>query len=348
MLLQSPYGARYDARLREHFDRLVDRISAYEVTALAEGDGFTEKQYEPASIDELLELSTFATTSPSPALQQTVASDLANTAHDIPIPLNERVLAYIELFQGRLRDWIADGLRRGARYLPMIQNVFRAEGLPLDLAYVPLIESAFKPERGVAGQGAGRLAVHGRHGARARPEARLVRRRALGPGEGDAGGGQVPPDARPASSTATGTWRSRPTTAARAGCSARMKRSGLDDFWSLARNPSLLPRETREYVPMILAAIVIARNPAQYGFDIARGAAARLREGDGAAAGRPPARRRMGRHVGRETPGPEPGAAALDDAGAVPGLRAQGARGAPRRRVEAAARRDDRGGPRAA
>ena len=43
MLLESPYGARTDARLREHFDRLVDRINAYEVTALAQGDGFAEK-----------------------------------------------------------------------------------------------------------------------------------------------------------------------------------------------------------------------------------------------------------------------------------------------------------------
>jgi membrane-bound lytic murein transglycosylase D len=46
-----------------------------------------------------------------------------------------------------------------------------------------------------------------------------------------------------------------------------IKRAGVDDFWKLADNPKTLPRETREYVPMILAAIVIARNPAQYGFD---------------------------------------------------------------------------------
>jgi membrane-bound lytic murein transglycosylase D len=55
------------------------------------------------------------------------------------------VLAYIELFQGRLHDFIEEGMKRGSKYLPMIQSVFRAEGLPLDLAYVPLVESAFKP-----------------------------------------------------------------------------------------------------------------------------------------------------------------------------------------------------------
>ena len=121
VLLGSQYGARYEPRLREHFDRLVDQISAYEVTALAQGDGFTEKRYEPASIDALLELSTtFVPDSPagSAALKERVASDLEHTAHDIDIPLNERVLTYVELFQGRLREWIADGLDRGARYLP--------------------------------------------------------------------------------------------------------------------------------------------------------------------------------------------------------------------------------------
>src|ERR1700730_6578956 len=146
VLLESPYGARTEPRIREHFDRLVDRISTYEVRALATGDGFTEKKYEPASIDELLALSTtFGAQSVAPETKEAVQSDLLNAVHDIPIPLNQRVLSYIELFQGRLHDFIEEGMKRGGRYLPMIQGVFRAEGLPLDLAYVPLIESAFKP-----------------------------------------------------------------------------------------------------------------------------------------------------------------------------------------------------------
>jgi len=61
------------------------------------------------------------------------------------IPLNDRVLAFVELFSGRLKGYIEDGLNRGGRYLPMVQDIFEAEGLPIDLSYVPLIESAFKP-----------------------------------------------------------------------------------------------------------------------------------------------------------------------------------------------------------
>ena len=264
VLAESPVGARYDTRLREQFDRLVDQISAYEMRALAEGDGFTEKRAEPASIDALLELSTSA---PSAATTRTVSSDLESTEHDVPIPLNGRVLAYIELFQGRLHDWFEAGLQRGARYLPMIQNVFRADGLPLDLAYVPLVESAFNPNavsrakaQGVWQFMAGTAAEHGLKrdwyiDERSDPEkatraAAQYLQTLAGMFEGDW-------------HLALASYNAGPGLVQRA-----MKRSGLSDFWELADRPAYLPRETREYVPMILAAIVIARNPGQYGFQM--------------------------------------------------------------------------------
>src|SRR5204863_2947810 len=117
---------RSEPRIREHFDRLVERISATELTSLAQGDGFTEKKYQSASIDDLLALSKSA--EPSAATRQAVADDLLSTDHDIDIPLNARVLTFVELFTGRLRGYLQDGLSRGARFLPMIQDVFRAEG----------------------------------------------------------------------------------------------------------------------------------------------------------------------------------------------------------------------------
>jgi membrane-bound lytic murein transglycosylase D len=267
VLLESPYGARTEPRIREHFDRLVDRISTYEIRALATGDGFTEKEYEPASIDELLALSTtFGTPAAPKELKDVVQSDLEHAHHDIPIPLNQRVLSYIELFQGRLHDFIEEGMRRGSKYLPMIQNVFRAEGLPLDLAYVPLVESAFKPNalsrakaKGVWQFMTGTALENGLRrdwyiDERSDPEkATLAAAKYLGTlsriFDGDW-------------HLALASYNGGPGRLQRA-----MKRSRVDDFWTLAATPKLLPRETREYVPMILAAIVIARNPTQYGFD---------------------------------------------------------------------------------
>ena len=86
VLLESAYGGRTVPRIREHFDRLVERISAYELTALAQGDGFTEKKYEPATIDDLLAISTFEQPPATPETQKTVSADLEETPHDIEIP----------------------------------------------------------------------------------------------------------------------------------------------------------------------------------------------------------------------------------------------------------------------
>ncbi len=266
-LLESAYGARTEPRIRDHFDRLVDRISTYEVRALATGDGFTEKKYEPASIDELLAVSTtFGTPPAPPGVKDAMLSDSQMPNHDIPIPLNQRVLSYVELFQGRLHEFIEEGMKRGSKYLPMIQNVFRAEGLPLDLAYVPLVESAFKPNalsrvkaKGVWQFMTGTALENGLRrnwyiDERSDPEKATVAAAKYLRTLSKIFGGDW--------HLALASYNGGPGRLQRA-----MKSAGLDNFWKLAEQPRVLPRETREYVPMILAAIVIARNPAQYGFD---------------------------------------------------------------------------------
>jgi membrane-bound lytic murein transglycosylase D len=267
ILLESPYGARTDARLREHFDRLVDRINAYEVTALRQGDGFAEKKEEPASIDELLAIATFPKPDAAPQTTETVKEDLAATEHDIPIAQNSRVLAYVELFQGRLKEFIQDGLTRGTQYLPMIQDVFRAEGLPLDLAYIPIIESGFKPNAVSKAKAKGpwqfmkaTALENGLHhdwyiDERSDPEKATV---------------AAAKYLKTLNKLFDGDWNL--VLAAYNGGPGRvqraMQRSGKDDFWELSQSSRYLPRETREYVPLILAAIIVAKNPVQYGFDI--------------------------------------------------------------------------------
>jgi peptidoglycan lytic transglycosylase D len=268
VLLESPYGGRTEPRLREHFDRLVERISAYEVTALAQGDGFEEQRSETASIDELLSVTTFGAPSPTPETTQAVAADLEANAHDIDIPLNARVVSFVQLLSGRLKAFLEEGLSRGVQYLPMIQGIFRAEGLPLDLAYVPLVESAFKPTA--------------LSRAKARGIWQFMRGTALE--NGLTHDWYIDERADPQKATraaakylktlrdtfdgdwhlALASYNAGPGRVQRA-----MKRSGRTDFWKIAASSRYLPRETRDYVPLILAAIVIARNPAQYGMEVA-------------------------------------------------------------------------------
>jgi membrane-bound lytic murein transglycosylase D len=267
VLLESSLGARSEPRIREHFDRLVERISAYEVTALAQGDGFTEKKYEPASIDDLLAISTFDKPAPTAETEQAVTQDLQLTTHDIDIPTNAKVLSYVQLFTGRLKNYLEEGLSRGAPFLPMIQDVFRAEGLPLDLAYIPLVESAFKP--------------NAMSRAKAKGMWQFMRGTALE--NGLKHDWYIDERAEPEKATraaakylktlhdmfdgdwhlALASYNGGPGRVQRA-----VKRSGRDNFWSLSATSRYLPRETREYVPLILAAIIIARNPAQYGMNV--------------------------------------------------------------------------------
>lgn len=267
VLLESPYGARTDARLREHFDRLVDRINAHEVTALAQGDGFSEARTEPASLDELMNMAMFA---PPADIRtwETVKADLASTPHDVNIPQNAKVLSYVQLFQGRLRDYIHQSLERGSQYLPMIFEVFEAEGLPLDLAFIPIIESGFKNNAlsRASAKGPWQFMV---------PTAREVGLRfdwyvdeRSDPEKATIAAAKY---LKTLSRIFDNDWHL--VLAAYNGGMGRVQRAmrngRTNDFWKLSASTRYLPKETREYVPMILAAMIVGRNPAQYGFDIA-------------------------------------------------------------------------------
>jgi membrane-bound lytic murein transglycosylase D len=174
----------------------------------------------------------------------------------------------VELFQGRLRDYIQESLTRGAKYLPMIQNVFRAEGLPLDLAYIPIIESGFK--------------TNALSRASAKGPWQFMKATAVEQGLKHDWYIDERSDPEKATLAAAkylkslhklfdGDWHL--VLAAYNGGMGRvqraMSRAGVSDFWRLSQGSRYLPRETREYVPLILAAIIVAKNPTQYGFEVA-------------------------------------------------------------------------------
>jgi membrane-bound lytic murein transglycosylase D len=267
MLLRMPDGVRADARSQAAFDRLIERISAFDLLAMREADGVAESRTEPAAIDRLLNETTFERPTPKATTAETVAADLAHTPRDLPIAQNAKVLSYVELFQGRLREFMQSGLDRAQRYLPMIHNVFRAEGLPLDLAYVPLVESAFKNTAlsrvSARGMWQFMLPTAREHGLdqtwfvdeRSDPEkatraAAQYLKTLHGMFDGDW-------------EFALASYNAGPGRLQRA-----VRQSKSTDFWKITSSTRYLPRETREYVPMIMAAMIIARNPELYGFTV--------------------------------------------------------------------------------
>jgi membrane-bound lytic murein transglycosylase D len=267
-LLVVPGGARSDPRLQAEFDTLLDRIGAHESLELRAANGFAETNSEPAAIDALLAVGTTArSVAPAPTTAELVMADLARTPHDIPVPVNDKVLSYIELFQGTLRSFIEEGLERGARYLPMIQDVFHAEGLPLDLAYVPLIESAFKPTALSKASAKGIWQFEAATAKDAGLEQNWFLDERADPEKATRAAAQY---LKSLQTMFDGDWNLA-LAAYNAGM-GRVQRAMMQahetDFWALTASSRYLPRETREYVPMILAAVLIARNPIQYGFEI--------------------------------------------------------------------------------
>jgi peptidoglycan lytic transglycosylase D len=144
--LTAPGGAYANPRLADAYRRTLDAIQLKEVEALAAGDGFTEAQAEPASIDQVSDIAMAADSGPASAeTRRTAEAAVGKEVNDFPVALNDSVLRCVDLYQGRLHDWFTAALSRGGRYLPRIREIFAEEGVPQDLAYLGLVESAFKP-----------------------------------------------------------------------------------------------------------------------------------------------------------------------------------------------------------
>jgi membrane-bound lytic murein transglycosylase D len=266
-LIQQPEGARGDRRLQAAYERLVDRIAALELRALREADGITEARTEPAAIDEVLTAAMFERPTPKATTAETVAADLEHTPRSIPIDMNPKVLSYVELYQGRLREFLQAGLNRGQRYLPMIHKVFEEEGVPVDLAFIPLVESAFKSTAvsrvSARGMWQFMLPTAKEQGLR---QTWFVDERS-DPEKATRAAAQY---LKTLHRMFDGNWNlALASYNAGPGRLQRAIRQGKsEDFWKLTATTRYLPRETREYVPMIQAAAIIARSPELYGFDI--------------------------------------------------------------------------------
>jgi membrane-bound lytic murein transglycosylase D len=262
--LTAPGGAYANARLGDAYRRTLEAIHLREIEALAAGDGFSEPLPEPASIDEVGEMA-MAEAPPSDETRRTAEEAVREETNDFPVELNDAVLACIDLYQGRLRDWFSEALARGGLYLPHIRQVFAEEGLPQDLAYVALVESAFKTQ------------------ALSRAKAKGVWQfiAATGKRYGLQQDWWVDERSDPEKATRAaakylkelhgllGDWN-----LALAGYNAGeskvlrgISRYGTNDYWRL-RKTRAFRRETKNYVPLIHAAIVVAKAPAKYGFEI--------------------------------------------------------------------------------
>ena len=260
LLLRGPVEVQSDERLQGEFDKIVEATHELEMQALKAGDGFTEQRAEPAPIDEANNI-TFPV---DPSIKAKAQAELANTHSDLPLMLTDPVVSYINYFSTRGHGTIERALIRRGRYSDMISRIFREEGVPQDLMFLAQAESGFQP-----------LALS-RMGARGMWQ--------FMPWDGVHAGlqhnwwvdeRQDPEKATRAAARllkdlfnqfgdwylAMAAYNSGPGTVQRA-----VQRTGYADFWELYRR-NVLPGETRNYVPIILAMTIMAKNPTQYGLD---------------------------------------------------------------------------------
>lgn len=185
---------------------------------------------------------------------------------DIPMTLNEKVEIYIHYFTNRIRDKFSMWLARSEMYLPMMKKTFREKGLPEDLTYLALIESGFNNKAYSRAKATGQWQfMHGtgkRYGLRID---RWVDER------------RDPEKATEAAaeylSDLYGLFNDWHLAAAgyNAGegkIGRAIKKYDTNDFWQLSQSKyKYLRRETKDYVPKLIAAAMIAKEPAKYGFD---------------------------------------------------------------------------------
>jgi membrane-bound lytic murein transglycosylase D len=261
-ILESGYDPAADKRLNELFHRVVDTVYSYELEAFRAGDGFSEPPAVPAAIDEVAEM-TFPV---DPQLKARAEEAAKNISHDLPLTVNDEVLSFLNFFQTpRGRAIVETGLRRAGRYREMIQRVLGEEGVPQDLIYLAQAESAFQPlalsragARGIWQFVAWRGNEYGlKHtwwvDDRQDPEkATRAAAHHLRDLYGMFGDWYL----------AMAAYNCGPGNVSKA-----VERTGYADFWELYRR-NVLPKETKNYVPIILALTLIAKDAVHYGIHV--------------------------------------------------------------------------------
>jgi membrane-bound lytic murein transglycosylase D len=264
LMLLSGIDIKSNAALEEEFDRVVDGVNALEMEALKLGNGFVPKEEEtPAEVAEDV---TFVV---DPNLVAKATADLATTKSDLPLVVNDYVATYINFFANTKKghNTLLHSFQHAGRYKAMIQRVMAEEGVPQDLIYLAVAESGFNPKA---------IGPRTRSGGRAGGMWQFMPQGNYGLARNAYVDERFDPEKSTRASARymkfiydqLGDWYL--TMAGynwgTGNVQRAVQKTGYADFWELYKRNEL-PKETANYVPEILAAIIIANHPTQYGFD---------------------------------------------------------------------------------
>jgi membrane-bound lytic murein transglycosylase D len=182
---------------------------------------------------------------------------------DLPIVFNDAVKYYVVYFTTEKRKVFANWLKRSRRYVPMIKVILKEHGLPEDLVYLAMIESGFNPKAYSPAKACGPWQFIYETGGRYGLKVNFWIDERRDPEKSTVAAAKYLTDLF----NQFGHWY-----LAAAGYNAgerRVERAiekhNTNDFWELSKY-NALPRETREYIPRLIAASIIAKDPERFGF----------------------------------------------------------------------------------
>ncbi|MEP6922606.1 MAG: transglycosylase SLT domain-containing protein [bacterium] len=286
-ILESGMDVRANQRLQVYYLELVERIYREEVPLGRSGPpanaselvaqnvqlpatvtqtappqiGFRDQRFEPSPLDDLSRL-VLTPDEQNVSESDVLALEQAKQNVNFAFTLNPLVQQYINYYQGRGRSTMESGLRRSGQYMKLARQIFSKEGVPVDVVWLGQVESAWKPKAmsWAAASGLWQFVPGTGRQYGLRQTAYIDERNSFEQA--------TTASARYLKDLANrydGNWElamAAYNTGA-GNVDRAISRAGSKSFWAIY---PYIAQETRNYVPNILATILIAKNPEKYGF----------------------------------------------------------------------------------
>ncbi|HEY0764720.1 MAG TPA: transglycosylase SLT domain-containing protein [Pyrinomonadaceae bacterium] len=285
-ILESGFDVRASQRLQTYYLELVERIYREEVPSQQQNVvpvnaqlvaqntqtqdqktpppsqvGFRDQKFEPSPLDDLSKL-VLTETEQRVSSEDIAALEQAQKNVNFTFTLNPLIQQFINYYQGRNRSTMENGLRRSGQFMKLTRKIFAEEGVPLDIAWLGQVESAWKTKAVSWASASGLWQFVPSTGRRfgLRQTAYIDERNGIEQ--------STRASARYLKWLATrynGNWELAMAAynTGEGNIDRAISRAGTANFWTIY---PYIAQETRNYVPNILAVILIAKNPEKYGF----------------------------------------------------------------------------------
>ncbi len=258
-----PKEVSNNPRFASFREDLLKEIHSAETSFLVQGDAYSSVEKSEDLKDSILEQGDI-TLSAEEEIKEKKLVESSEIEYSFPVVINEKVLAFVKAYSTKLKPVIKSSLERSGKYIEMYKRIFKEQGIPEDLAYLPLIESGYR--------------IHALSRAKAKGIWQFMKGTARL--EGLKVDWWVDERCDPEKSAIAAAKHLKRLyehyndwylalaayNAGQGKIDRAIRRAKTRDFWKIAKKRWLLRRETKNYVPAFIAALIIAKNPEKYGF----------------------------------------------------------------------------------